>query len=793
MLLFSAFFFAQEALIAEVEKTFFDECIALLNSDPHHLFAIEDAKRIQGDPRLATFIKDYARYSSHHSLQENFFYEKDFASTDVCNAFFRWTALRGCSLDVRCMTNKQLEDSIIHTNYLLHSFAPQSLNVGSPGVSNSFDKMVKIGVFQDDIKRELSSRQNVLCRSHLVEAKNSYLWVLGGLYDQISLLSWDHDENYLLASARKGQKNFLLIYSYDREHRDFSLCVEEQIFVDDTLFIEPTSLVWGPDSRTFILSGYSKKHSKDIAVLYSFNSIKKTVNILNKIAEKNSQGKTESKAFWIDRASLFVLAGGLGRIFEWNASLLSFSLKEKVFPGMQDIVSASASFDGKLFLTTHADFPYVRLSQPAGGFAQSSLINLNDKLCDAQWNPKTPCFSSRSQVEKDLVIFYRYDPERNKVQLLQRLHFGSDISRMKWTSDGRFLFVFGEANLMYGSGFRIYSLENDFLKPVDTPELQVKDLDSIKEAAFSHRNNQLLLVGKADHFMSGKVISPFLSDKNDQAALSNSLYKNNKHSFSWRVVDNLFNTAKVYDYLDDIPNQKKVSFGSVIMLVNAADNQIALSSCDVPGVVCAHDGRNLPCGKRLKHADFYAESLSSWWLVEGEQWLSRIDTPVRPFAKISLKNLATGERLTVSNDMSPIRGVHMEPRAVDFSNKKSFLSVVHGNNSPADWELGDRVSLVSRDDAIGLTFDTSSHPILKKTGIFKLSTKPQFIKTLHGDDAYLWVVNRNIAATTFFDQARQGSECAEFFCRRIDAISGKNAEAVRDALYNVVMKKSVLF
>lgn len=793
MLLFLTFFFAQEALIAGVEKTFFDECIVVLNNDPHYLFAEEDAKKIQGDPRFAAFVQEYFRYSSQPSEQEKSFYEKDVVSADVSNAFFRWTVLRGCSLDVKSLTNKQLEDSIIHTNYLLHSFYPQALNSGSPGISKSFDKVVKIGVFQDDLKRELSSRQNVLCRSSDVAAKNSYLWVLGGTYDSISLLNWDHGENYLLAHGRKGQKNFLLIYSYDRENRDLSLCVEEQINIEENLFFEATALIWGADSRTFILSGYSKKHSKDIAVLYSFNSAKKTVTILSKIGERFSLGSVKARAFWINIDLLFVLLGSVGHVFEWNISSFSFSLKEKIFPGMQEIISASSSPDGKLFLTTHADFPFVRLSHALGGFARSSLINLNDKLSDAQFNPEKYYFVARSQVEKDLIIAYRYDAEKNNVQLKQRLHFGADISRMKWTSNGRFLFVFGESSLMYGAGFRIYSLENDFLTPIDLPELQVKDLDCVEDVCFSSLNNQLLVVGKADHFMSGKIIEPFLLDKNERADSSDNFYKNNKHSFSWRVVDNLFNTAKVYDYLDDIPNQKKISFGSVIMLVNAADNQIALASCGVPGVVSAHDGRNFPCGKKLKHADFYAESLASWWLVEGEQWLSRIDMPVRPFAKLCLKNLATGEHLTVSSDLSPIRGVHMESRAVDLSGKKNFLSIVHGNNSPADWELGDRISLLAGDDAIGVNFDASSHPILKKTGILGLSTKPQFIKTLHGDDAYSWIVNRNITATAFLDQARQGSECAEFFCRRIDAISGKNAEAVRDALYRVVMKKSVLF
>ena len=711
----------------------------------------------------------------------------------MCNAFFRWAALGGCTADVRTVAAASLENMIVHTNYLLHSFYPQALDAGLLGITKSYEKMIQLKEMQYDLQQELSDRQNMVNRSIISHNKNSYLWLLGGSYDSVSLVSWDPSENYVLACGKKGNKKYILIYAYDAMHRDLSLCVESPMYFDESFLFEPGALIWGPDSRTFILAGHVINHAKDIAVLYTFNSAKNSVKIAQKIAQRPAFKTAVNSTFWLaGENKLFSLLGGIGMLFEWDASELSFTEKGEVFPGFQHAQTASCSADGKCVLTSHSDFPYVRLSKLEDRLGASSVLTFDDKLTDVQWHPQLLYFIARSVVEKDLVVLYRYDADKNFVTMLQRLHMGGDTLRMQWSGDGSYLFVHGEGSLMYGAGLRIFTFADEHLSTIDVLNSPLPDLKTIDAVAYSSQKNMLLAVGKCEHFSSGRMFFSFAQKLDAQEKL---IVRSQPLALKspWKVVDNLFNTVTVYDYLNDIPNQKKVGFGSLVMLVSAANPRVALAVCDLPEVISANDGKRFACGKKLTQSDLSAESMSCWWLVEGESWLNRIDNPVKPYANISLKNMATGEKLCITKDRSPVHGICPERNFVGLSAQAGFLSIDRDSKGCFDWEIGESVSLVARGDVVGLSPEPASHPVLQKVGIARLSTKPQDVKTVHDDNSFNWIVYRNISVTTIFDQARQGSECAEYMCKKIDTISGRNAELVRDVVYSHVIEKSLLF
>jgi len=785
---------SSKKLDAAVLKTFFDEGVYLLLQDPHHMFSHEDAKKIAEEPRFKEFVSHYDRFIAVENSVKKNSYKKDISSVDVCNAFFRWAVLGGCELDIKAATTASLQDMIVHTNYLLHSFYPQSLDAGLLKPTKSYSKMLQLSEMQLALRQELFERQNVLNRSFGTSKKDDgYLWVLGGAYQDLSLLSWDPSENFVLACGTKGDRKYILIYAYDSLHRDLSLCVEAPLNVDESFVFEPGSLIWGQDSRTFILVGHALNQAKDIAVLYTFNSVKNSIKIAQKIAQRSAAKKTNNTAFlYNNRNNLFVLLGGIGYLFDWDAGEFMFKEKGTAFPGLQHAEYASCSADGRFFLTSHADFPYARLSRPGDSFKDSAIFAIHDKLTDAQWHPSDLYFVARSFLEKDLVLLYRYDTEKNGVVLLQRVRVGADISHMNWSEDGSYLFVHGDQSLMYGAGFRIFALNGEQLSSVDAFTAPLPDLKKVERALYSKTKNMLLVVGKCDHYMNGRMIFSFTNRPVSQKDISD--YRHPVVSkMPWRVVDNLFNTVTVYDYLNDIPNQRKVGFGSVVMLVNSKDQNLALSVCDLPEVVCANDGKRFACGKKVTQSDLSAESMSCWWLVEGESWLDRIDNPIKPFARISLKNMATGEKLSLSKQRTPIQGTSLDKNIIGFSGLQDSFSMNRDSSSCFDWEIGEAVSLVARGDVIGLSPEPATHPILKKIGITRLSTKPEGVKTLHDDNSFNWIVYRNISVTTFFDQARQGSECGEYMCKKIDDISGKDAEAVRDVVHSHVMQKSLLF
>jgi hypothetical protein len=765
----------------------------ILSQNPHHLFSSEDSKKIADEPRFIEFISHYNRYVAITPAGEKLRHKKDVASTEMCNAFFRWAALGGCTVDLRVVPFASLEKMIIHTNYLLHSFYPQALEAGLLGATNSYQKMTQLKEMQHDLQQELFSRQSMVNRSTLTHNQKSYLWVLGGAYDNVSLVSWDPSENYLLACGTKGNKKYILIYGYDAMHRDLSLRVEAPISLDENFLFEPGALIWGQDARTFILSGHVTTHAKDISVLYTFNSAKDTIKIVQKIAEKPAAKASQNSIFWIPADNkLFTLLGGIGMLFEWDASQFLFTQAGELFPGFQHAQMASCSADGKCFLTSHQDFPYVRLSRLEDRLGASSVLTFDDKLTDVQWHPQLLFFIARSVIEKDLVVLYRYDADKKMVTMQQRLHIGGDISRMQWSCDGSYLFVHGEGSLMYGAGARIFSLIDDQLSAVEVLTASLPDLQTVDSLVYSSKKNLLLALGRCEHYASGRMFFSFAQKPETKEDLA-TRGKPPILKSPWKIVDNLFNTVTVYDYLNDIPNQKKVGFGSLVMLVSASNPSVALAVCDLPEVVSANDGKRFACGKKLTQSDLSAESMSCWWLVEGESWLSRVDNPVRPFANISLKNMATGEKLCITRDRSPMHGICPERNLVGLSSQTGFLSIDRDSKDCFDWEIGESVSLVARGDVVGLSPEPASHPILQKVGIARLSTKPQGVKTVHDDNSFNWIVYRNISVTTIFDQARQGSECAEYMCKKIDTISGRNAEQVRDVVYSHVIEKSLLF
>ena len=763
-------------------RTFFEECLNDLSKNPHRVFSIDDAGKLKGDPRYQAFCSQYKRFNlvrdAFDGKEAIEFYEKDDASIAPCNAFVRWMALQGGSLNVKSLTGQELSQAIIHTNYLLHSFAPQHMDRSSIAPDMDLQKITNLNTCLYDIRQELAERQNVQSSFALrtISQPKSAMWILGDQYKNISSMTWDQSGQYLLCLAQKDGNQFVLAYEYDARELSLKKCLEMHLKIDGMPNFLATYLVWGPAEQVFVLGGQTKDGKKAAAFLYSFNSEKKIASQLQEIHKIPAYDGISHQAFWFaDTSHLSIVHAGECFIFAWDPVALRFTLEDRIYPGLQHVTSASISCDQQSFLTSHSEYPYIRISKNGAPFGAYSVAHFKDKLLDAQWHPRQFYFVARSQLESDVVILYQYNPLTEKVSLMQRMHVGSSVSSMKWSEDGENLFVVAEPSLLCGAGLRVYSFSDGALAVADSIDSQVAGSLCVSDFAFSTRRRVLVVAGKPQNFFSG-LIMPFLAhEKKTSLAEKDDVCRGVSLSVS---VDGAVESSKsIYHTLHDIPNQKDIVFGSLIMLVNPRDPSSSLAACDAPELRLTHNGKAFPCVKKLRSQDLSGENLSCWWAVEGESWLERVGSLVTPQARISLRNMATGELLGVTQTHAPIHGIALDSLFVSLSSVEQFLAIRRPYDITAPWSLGEGVQLVMDESVIGIDVaQPERHPILSNMGIARLMLEPLKSQIARGLDASsFWAVSRNISLKTVARQSLLGSECCEHLFRKVNKVLSKDA------------------
>lgn len=784
--------------VGAASSTLFDHCLTELSDNPHHIFSSDDVRGLQGDPRFQSFVSRYDRYTPiRDPLSQNLSqpsYAKDSSSALIGNAFLRWTALNGGELTLPEMGNSELEQALYHINYLEYTFYPQVMTRTAFSPDGDTAKMIQLSILRNDILLEIESRNSILVRGVVAgatAASKSALWVLGNQYDKISHVSWDSSGRYVMCLGYRGDAKKILMYTFDAATLTLSLCAEMTVALEGFPEFDPTHLLWGPDGGIIIVGGNSPDRRRSITFSYAFSPARNTISPLRMIQKVSGEQATARQAFWFaDMSRLCVVRAGECAIFKWDKFSLSFTLERVVYPGLNHVVSASLSHDMNYFLTEHAEAPYLRITKPGLPLGVYSYAQFVDKLADPQWNPKNFHFVARSRIESDVIVLHEYNPALDQVVVCQRIHVGAGITSMKWAPDGSYLFVSGDASLSYGSGIRVYAFDGKQLDLCNSFDDVALGTTMVTEAAFLPSKNTLVLAGKAGDFASGVVCSLASSLRKKDVMVTSEipLVDCTTSAAMSQPVSQPAGPHVVYQYLDEVPTEQDVVFGSVLMLANAEDTSRGLAVCDAPEVRCANNGKPFPCARTVRQGDISGEFLSSWWIVEGESWLERLDQPIKPFAQISLKNLLTGARLCFTSEHAPVNGTAADRSFVGLASEDRYLSIGHADGSCAPWRVGDAVQLRGKEGCIAVSDTPSKHPILQKMGISRLAVPHP---SQERAPSSLWVVSRNIPLSRIFSQAIRGSECCDFLLKRIDALWGEDLKAVVTGSLKAAMDKGI--
>jgi hypothetical protein len=789
LVLFGIIFAAFSSYVSADNRTRFDDSLAQLKSNAHHIFSAQDAHDLSGDPRFQAFLNHYNRYTLVKDplpgTTYGTFFEKDTSSALICNAFLRWTALNGGDLAVAEMTNKELEDALLNISYLTHAFYPQVHDRN--GLSPDMDaaKVTRLNCLRSEILLEIESRNSLFTRGVVAAGSSDpkpALWVLGDQYDRLAFVSWDASGRYLMCMGYKGEQTTVLIYAFDAATLGLSLCASMAVSIEGFPEFNPTHLLWGGSSGLIILGGNSPDRRHSITCSFMFNSAKNTIYRLGTVQQIAGYEAASRQAFWSsDMSSLCIVKAGQCDIFRWDKASMTFSLDKVIYPGLRYVMAASWSCNMSYFLTSHLEAPHLRLSRVGDALGAYSYAQFTDRLIDPQWNPKSLYFVARSQIEADVIVLYQYNPSMDRVVFKQRIHAGAAINSLAWSPDGSYLFVMGDASLLYGSGLRAYAFDGNALQLCSSLDDSTLGITQVSECAYLPAHRALVIAGKAHDFASGVVV-PLKQSTLKKSAQPEAPVVPKKVSvvvseFAVSDAQKPVDPSRVYQYLDEVPSERTVGFGSVIMLASVQDVSRGLVACDAPEIRCVHNGKPFPCARTTRKEDVNGMSLSSWWIVEGASWLDRLDKPVKPFAQITLKNLATGEKLCCTDEHAPINGTMCAKKFVSLSKKEDvYLSLRQADNSCSPWLTGSKVSLTDSSGRIAMGETAENHhPILQSMGIAPLVVAP-----LQHDasQAAEWVVSRNIPLSTIFSQALKGSECCDFLLKRIDALWGKDLKAV---------------
>lgn len=783
--LFSCILMLFSSYVSAESRTLFDVCAQQLVENPHHLFSKEDAAGLRGDPRYQGFLSHYNRYNlqAEPLVGDAFgaFYPKDSSSALMCNAFVRWSAIKGGDLDVKSLTSQELDDALTHLTYLTQAFGPQVLTRGAWAPDSDTSKITKLTILRHSIEQEIEFRAGILVKALAVgktAAQKPALWLLGDQYEKVSCVSWDIRGRYLLCLGHKKDQLKILVYGFDADTFSLSLLSEHVVAIDGFPVVESPHVFWGPEEGNIVFGGNSPDARKSILYSYVFHSAKNTISPVKIIQQISGYEVGIIRSFMApDMQSLCVVRAGECLVFEWDKMTSNFVLQKTLHPGLTRALSASLSYDMDYFLTSHVEQPFIRITKNGMPFGSFATANFTDKLKDPLWNPQRLIFVARSQVEADVLVVYEYNPLFDSISLLQRMHVGVALDSMRWSLDGLYLFVCGDSSMMYGSGVRAYYFDPQEKKLQLRGSLDECALGTtaISECAFSPQTNVLVVAGRAQTFASGTffpLIQPAIKKSPTRSMQKTRLQF--KNIAPGGVVGSL-NPEAVYQYLDEVPTEKNIVFGSIVMLANLADTSKCLSACDSPEVRCAHNGKPFPCARVTKRTDLSAESLSSWWIVEGESWIERIDTPVKPFAQVSLKNLLTGQKLCFSPEHAPISETLCDTKFISLTQDDAHLSIVKPDDSHEGWIVGEPVRLKGQASCVELADVPFKHPIIQKKGI-------QGLRAVSCDkeisSAVLWAPTRNYSLSTVFAQALKGSECCDFLLRRIDALWGSDIRAV---------------
>ena len=762
-------------------QTFFDECIKTLENDNHHLFSVDDAAKLKGDMRYQRFCHEYKRYVV---LQESVLhdvpiksYGRDDASAVMCNAFVRWVALKSVGDDISACSQSQLFSAIIHTNYLLRSFVPQNLRKNGFSPDIDLNKMSELMKLQFDVQQELAHREAARPDFALkvVTQPQSATWLFGDVYENISSVQWDASGQYLICLATKAGIQSVLIFSYRASQLQLTKEVEIAIAVDEIPDFKATYVVWGASFQTFILGGNARNRKKAAALLYTYNAAGKTAQRNSMIHQIPSSAGISHHAFWsADFSRLCVVHAGECFVFVWHAEDMRFELERRIYPGLKHVNTASLSFDLSCFLTSHSEYPYIRITKKDAPFGAFSVAHFKDRLLDAQWNPQYFYFAARSFVESGVVILFAYNPETEKVLMIQRIQVGSAIASMKWSADGAYLFVECEPSLYSGVGLRSYSFVDGVLSVADSIDESSGEVCRVKEFAYSDVQKTLVIAGVAQDNFNGSVL--YFPPKNVRSMPLKEPARTPVVPPALSIqVRSLDEKDMVYTYLGDVPSVRTVGFGSLVMLANPLKPSMVLSSCDAPEIRLVHNGKAFACAREQRAGDFSGEYLSAWWLVEGESWIERLNAPVKPVARMRLRNLATGEYLGISRESAPVYGVSCDPHVALKDSADCYLTIKRPQDEVSPWLIGEGVHLVSDGFAVGVdTVQPTNHPILANLGISKLIVEPMSSLEVRGGLApAFWAVSRNIPLTTVLAQSEVGSECCGLLHKRLSEVVGK--------------------
>lgn len=784
--------FASSLVRAQEPQTFFDECLRTLENNNHYMFTADDAAKFKGDLRYQRFCDEYKRYVevkevTQHDIPQKVF-ARDTASASMCNAFVRWAALKSLGEDVGTCSRAQLSSVIVHTNYLLRLFGAQDLRKNGFSPDVDLNKMSELMKLQFDVQQELAARHEASPTLALktVTDPQSATWILGDTYENITSVQWDSSGKYLICLATKNEVQSVLIFSFTASELKLSKEVEIAVSYDEIPDFKATYVVWGASFQTFILGGNARNGKKAAALLYVYNPVAQTATYHSTIHKTPSLFGVAHQAFWSsDFSRLCVVHAGECFVFVWHAEGFRFELAERIYPGFKKVNTASLSFDLSCYLTSHSDYPYIRLTKRNAPVGAYSVAHFKDRLCDAQWNPQYFYFIARSLVEPNLLVLFAYNPQTEGILLIQRIQVGSRISSMKWSADGLYLFVTCDPSLYSGVGLRAYAFNDGVLSVADSVDANAGGVCTVRDCAYSDAQKMLVIGGIAQNVINGSVLC--FPPKNEKQGLSSrSVSKAPVVPPSLTIQSRSFEgNDQVYHFLADVPNPRHVGFGSLVMLVDPLRPTIALASCDAPEIRSVHNGKAFPCVRTIKSGDFSGEFLSAWWLVEGESWTERLNAPVKPVARMRLRNLATGECLGVSRESAPVYDVSSDPHVTLADSSEFFLNIRRPQDALSPWLIGEGVHLVANDFALGVdTVQPTNHPILNNLGFSKLVAEPAAALEAKGGFAHgFWAVARNLSLTTVLAQSSLGSECCGLLHKRLkNILSADDLGAVERAV-----------
>lgn len=771
--------FAGSPVFIPEPQTFFDDCVKKLEDDNHYLFSADDAAKLKGDMRYERFSGEYKRFVEEAVRQDetaqHTTYRRDEASALMCNAFIRWHALKSLGDNVATCSKKQLYASLVHTNYLLHAFAPQDLKRSDLCPTFDFEKISQLMKLQFDVQQELAMRDAAEPTFALktITEPQSATWIFGDTYQSVTSSHWDSTGHYLICLALKNGKQVVLVYSYSPLQMQLTQDLEMAVDVPAIPGFFAQYVIWGATSQSFILGGNAIDGTKAAAYLYTYNSVQKTAQQQSLIHQIPSLSGVAQSAFWSnDFTRLCLVHAGECFVFLWHQEMLSFELERRVYPGLKYVRSASLSFDLSCYLTSHSEYPFLRISKKDAPFGAFSAAHSRDKLMDGQWNPQHFYFVARSAVEADVIVLFAYSPSTEKVLMLQRVHVGSAISSMKWSNSGQYLFVTCEPSSFTGVGLRAYVFTDGVLSMADSIDALAGQVCTVQDCAYADEQHTLVIAGLAQNNTNGSIVRfpPLNAKKN---APARSVVKSpviapmiSVHARSIGEKD------VVHHYLSDVPNAPTVGFGSLVMLVDPLKPTVALSACDAPEMRSIHNGKAFPCARQVRTGDFSGEFLSAWWLIEGEAWTERLNVPVKPVARMRLRNLATGEYLTITREHAPVYGIAATPHAALAGPQEAFLSIKRPQDVLSPWRIGEGVHLCSGDLAFGVdTVQPTKHPILSHLGISSLVAESVASLEARGGLApSFWAVSRNIPVSRVLEQAAQGSECCGLLKKRLENV-----------------------